>query len=164
MTNMQTPYQLPHDFLPIANPDVSKQVIDFKEVGLPEYEDYYACVLDNVFIADECATLIQAVKAQTNGEWQQATINSGFSGQEVDSETRLCGRIIWDNADLAAKIWARCQEHLAEIHTVKDAPHITGPGLLTKGWRFGVVGLNPSMRFLRYSDGNYFKRESCNWM
>ena len=160
MTKMQAPYQLPHNFLAIANPCVSKHVIDFEKVGLPEYEGYYACILDNVFTAEECAIMIQAVQAQTNGEWQQATINSGFTGQEVDSETRLCGRIIWDNADLAAKIWARCQEHVPEIHQVKDAPHITGAGLLMKGWRFGLVGLNSSMRFLRYFDGNYFRRES----
>lgn len=157
---MDTPYQLPHDFLSTPRSDIKKQIIDFKEAGLPEYDGYYACILDNVFSVEECANMVRAVKAQTNGEWQQATINSGFSGQEVDTESRLCGRIIWDNEELASKIWARCQDHVPENLEVEDAPHITGSNLLMKGWTFRPVGLNPSLRFLKYHDGNYFRRES----
>ncbi|KAL8986753.1 MAG: hypothetical protein Q9177_003981 [Variospora cf. flavescens] len=154
---METPYQLAPDFLSTPSPEVEKQVINFKASDLPEYEGSYACILDNLFSAEECADMIRAVKAQTNGEWQQATINSGFSGQEVDIESRLCGRIIWSNEELASKIWARCRDYVPEILEVKDAPHITGGTLLMKGWKFALDGLNESMRFLRYFDGNYFR-------
>ncbi|KAI4088516.1 MAG: hypothetical protein LQ344_006030 [Seirophora lacunosa] len=157
---MDTPYQLPQNFLSHPAPEVEKQIVDFKASDLPEYHGYYACILDHVFSAEECADMIRAAKAQTDGEWQQATINSGFSGQEVDTESRLCGRIIWSNEELAAKIWARCQPHVPEILEVKDAPHITGGTLLMKGWKFGLIGLNESMRFLRYFDGNYFRRRT----
>ncbi|KAL9012148.1 MAG: hypothetical protein Q9173_003061 [Seirophora scorigena] len=157
---MDTPYQLPQNFLSHPGPEVQKQIVDFKASDLHEYQGYYACILDHVFSAEECAAMIRAVKAQTDGDWQQATINSGFSGQEVNTQSRLCGRIIWSNEELAAKIWTRCQAHVPEILEVKDAPHITGGTLLMKGWKFALIGLNESMRFLRYFDGNYFRRGS----
>ena len=148
------------NFLSSPSPNITKQAIDFAAADLPEYSNYYACILDNVLSASECSTLIHAVEAQTNGEWHQATINSGFNGQEVDPEARVCGRIIWPNEDLAAKIWERCKGHVPEICEVnaEKVPHITGGSLLMKGWRFKAVGLNEGMRFLRYFDGNYFRR------
>lgn len=149
-------------FLFGPGPNINKQVINFKESNLLEYEGYYACILDNVLSADECSDLVRAVKAQTTGEWQQATINAGYSGQRIDTESRLCGRIIWDNKELAARIWSRCKDHVPEILELKDKPGITRGGYMTKDWSYRMVRLNPSMRFLRYFDGNYFRRESIN--
>lgn len=156
---MDSPYQLPDDFLALPRPTIQKQIIDFKTTDLPDYEGYFACILDNVLSANECADLIKAAKAQTNGEWEQATIKVGFGMQEVDPESRLCGRIIWDNKDLASRIWARCRNHVPEILELKDRPQITGGGQLMKDWTFRLIGLNDSMRFLRYFDGNYFRRK-----
>ncbi|MCJ1456904.1 hypothetical protein MMC28_007270 [Mycoblastus sanguinarius] len=153
-------YQLPHDFLSGPGPETKKQIIDFKATELPEYEGYYACVLDNVLSADECANLIRAAKAQTNGEWQHAMINVGYGRQEIDTETRSCGRIIWDNGELASKIWGRCQHLVPEILELKDKPGITGTASLKKSCTYRTTGLNERMRFLRYFDGNYFRRES----
>ncbi|KAL8720012.1 MAG: hypothetical protein Q9225_003057 [Loekoesia sp. 1 TL-2023] len=155
---MDPSHQRYQGFLSALRPGIQKQIIDFKAVDLPEYEGYYACILDNVLSADECANLIRAAKAQTDGEWQQATINAGYSGQQIDVETRLCGRIIWDNKELASRIWARCQDHVPEILELKDKPLITGAGPLMKDWTYRLTGLNPGMRFLRYFDGNYFRR------
>ncbi|KAL8831224.1 MAG: hypothetical protein Q9170_005395 [Blastenia crenularia] len=157
---MDPSHQRYQGFLSGRRLDVTKQVINFKDTELPEYEGYYACILDNVLSANECSNLVRAAKAQTNGEWQQATINAGYSGQQIDAESRLCGRMIWDNEELAARIWARCIGHVPEILELKDRPGITGGGHLTKDWLYRLVGLNPSMRFLRYFDGNYFRRES----
>ena len=158
-SGMDPPYHLPDDFLSLPSPIIQKQIIDFKKTDLPDYDGYFACILDNVLSADECAELIRAVKAQTNGEWEQATIKVGFGMQEVDPESRLCGRIIWDNKDLASRIWARCRDHVPEILELKDRPEITGGGHLMKDWTFRPIGLNDSMRFLRYFDGNYFRRK-----
>ncbi|KAK3178680.1 hypothetical protein OEA41_000817 [Lepraria neglecta] len=150
-------YQLPHDFLSVSGPEIEKHIIDFKETELPEYEGYYACILDNVLSANECANLIRAAKAQANGEWQQAMINVGSGSQEIDTETRSCGRIIWDNRELLSKIWARCQNLVPEILELKDKPGITGSGWLKKSWTYRLTRLNERMRFLRYFDGNYFR-------
>ncbi|KAL8731147.1 MAG: hypothetical protein Q9181_004394 [Wetmoreana brouardii] len=150
-------YQLPCDFLSSSRPDVKKQVINFEETEVPEYKGYYACILDNVLSADECADLIRAAKAQTNGEWEQAGVNVGYGRQQVDLETRSCGRIIWDDRELASKIWARCQDWVPEILELKDRPEITGKGYLKKGWTYRATGANERMRFLRYLDGNYFR-------
>ena len=100
------PFHLPHAFLSEPGPEVRKETIDFKRTDLQEYEGYYACILDNVLTAEECTNLTRAARLQANGDWQQATINTGFTRQQVDTESRLCGRIIWDNVDLAAKILA----------------------------------------------------------
>ena len=147
-------------FLSAARPNIKKQVIDFTMTELPEYEGHYACILDNVLSADECANLIRAAKAQTDGEWEHATINTGYNGQQIDTESRSCGRIIWNNDELAKRIWARCQVHVPEIIELKNRPLVVGAGHLMKDWALKVVGLNPSMRFLKYLDGNYFRRES----
>lgn len=157
---MDSPYQLPPNFLSEPSPKVQKQPIKFKKTDLPEYEDFFACILDNVFSADECASMIRAAKAQTNGEWAQAMINVGYGMQEVDTESRSCGRIIWDNKDLASKIWERCRDHVPEILELRDRPAITGTGTLNKRYTYKFTRLSERMRFLRYFDGNYFRRES----
>ncbi|KAL9593286.1 MAG: hypothetical protein Q9219_007619 [cf. Caloplaca sp. 3 TL-2023] len=157
MDPSQTRYQ---NFLSTPSPNITKHTIDFAATDIPEYEGYYACILDNVLSPTECANLVRAAKAQTkDGEWQQATINAGFSGQQVDPETRLCGRIIWDNELLASRIWARCRDHIPELLLLRDKPGITGGGghLMKEDWSYELQGLNPSMRFLRYFDGNYFR-------
>ena len=87
---------LPPDFLSNPNTDIKKHIIDFGKTELSEYAGYYACILDNVFSAERCANVIRAAKVQTDGEWHQATVNVGYGVQEVDTESRSCGRTIWD--------------------------------------------------------------------
>ncbi|KAL8971871.1 MAG: hypothetical protein Q9183_000842 [Haloplaca sp. 2 TL-2023] len=154
---MEYEYHLPRNFLSAPGPEVDKHTIDFEETELAEYEGYYACVLDNVLTAGECIDLIRAAKARSYGEWPHATINASYGRQELDAETRSCGRIIWADSKLVSKIWARCQSHVPEILELKDKPGITGNGFLQKGWTYSLTRLNESMRFLRYLDGNYFR-------
>ncbi|KAL9580581.1 MAG: hypothetical protein Q9212_004411 [Teloschistes hypoglaucus] len=154
---MEFTYQLPRNFLSGLSPNIEKEIINFKDTELPEYEGYYACILDNVLTAEECTNLIRAAKARSYGEWEHAMINTGYGGQQVDPETRSCGRIIWSNQQLVSKIWARCREHVPEILELKDRRDITGHGFLTQGWTYRMTRLNDSMRFLRYLDGNYFR-------
>lgn len=157
---MSFPYQLSENFLLGSPPEITKRIIDFKETELPEYKGYYACVLDGVLSAGECGELVRAAMAQTDGEWQLAMINSGTDRQVVDLESRSCGRIIWDDPEIVSRIWARCQGLVPELHELKDKPSITGGGPLKKSWSYRLTRLNERMRFLRYFDGNYFKRGS----
>lgn len=157
---MDFSYKLPDDFLSHPLSGITKQIINFKASELPEYEDCYACVLDNVLTANECAKLIKSAEAQTNGKWAQAMINVGYGRQKLDTETRSCGRIIWDDRELVSKMWARFQDQVPEILELKDQPGITGGGPLKKGWVYKMTRLNERMRFLSYVEGNYFRRES----
>ncbi|KAL9045099.1 MAG: hypothetical protein Q9214_001819 [Letrouitia sp. 1 TL-2023] len=152
---MSPPYKLPKDFLLDSPVGITKRIIDFKKTELSEYNGYYACILDDVLSADECGELIRAAKAQTDGEWQLAMINSGSGGQVVDLESRSCGRIIWDDPKIVSRIWARCQGLVPELHELKDKPSITGNGLLKKGWSYRMTRLNERMRFLRYFDAHF---------
>ena len=152
---MDSRYQLPCDILSNPGPETKKQIIDFSKTELPEYKDHYACILDNVLSASECADLIRAAKAQTDGEWHHATINGSHSGGEVDTDSRSCGRIIWDDKALASKIWARCHAHVPEFHEMNEW---SGP--LNRILGYEVAGLSERMRLLRYFDGNYFRRET----
>ncbi|KAL9613340.1 MAG: hypothetical protein Q9167_002101 [Letrouitia subvulpina] len=152
---MRSVYKLPKDFLLGSSSEITKQIIDFKGNELPEYEGYYACILDNALSADECGELIRAAKAQTNGEWQLAMINSGSGRQEVDLGSRSCGRIIWDDPEIVSRIWARCQGLVPELHELRDRPSITGTGPLKKGWSYRLTRLNERMRFLRYFDAHF---------
>lgn len=129
---MNRSHQLPEDFLLGSLPAITKQTIDFKKTELPEYKDYYACILDNVLSAHEWGELIRAAKAQTDGEWQLAMINSSSDRQVVDLESRSCGRIIWDDPEMVSRIWARCQGLVPELHELEDKTSITGDGPLKK--------------------------------
>lgn len=86
---MASPYELPHDFLSNQGPEIKKQTINFRKTDLPEYEGYYACILDGVLSADECANLIRAAKAQANEEWRQATIKSVSACRKLISNQGL---------------------------------------------------------------------------
>lgn len=55
---MELEYQLPRNLLSSPGVGIEKRIIDFKQTDLPEYDGYYACILDNVLSTDECANLI----------------------------------------------------------------------------------------------------------
>lgn len=111
-----TTFTIPHDFLlGPGRPKVLKATVEFDSAGLPEYKDLYATILDNVFTKDECDTLVRAAEAQSNnnnknnGTWEPATISIGASEQAVLTDSRDCGRIVWDDADLVERIWSRIE-------------------------------------------------------
>lgn len=77
---MDFSYKLLEGFLSGPGPETTKQPIDFQKTELPEYENYYACILDGVLTADECASLIKGAEAHTDGRWQVAMVNVGNGG------------------------------------------------------------------------------------
>ena len=156
---MDFSYQLPDNFLSDAAPGIKKETIDFKKTELPEYDGLYACILDNVLTPQECSHLIRAVEARTDGKWEQAMINVGNNQQMLNTSYRSCGRIIWDDRDVVAKLWGRIQDQVPEIADWKFGACTTRSGLKKPARVYKMTRLNERMRFLSYVEGNYFRRQ-----
>ncbi|KIM25823.1 hypothetical protein M408DRAFT_73768 [Serendipita vermifera MAFF 305830] len=169
----------PYDAKPILT-----YPVDFAKTPVPEYEDLYAVVLDNVLSPSECKQLIayaeesagaggetKAVDGDQDGEaaentvenngWRPAMVNAGPGKEVLMTEYRNSDRIIWDNQDMMDRLWARClqgdgiKEHLG---------HLEGGSLISsarKGVEWHFSRLNERMRFLKYGPGQFFK-EHCD--
>lgn len=140
-------------------PNIQVQRIDFTKTPLPEYEGLYAVVLDNAFTKVECDHLIRAAEARTNGKWEQAMVNVGMGQQKLITDARNCGRIIWDDSDIVLRIWNRVKECVPEIWFLKGMASVTGYGPVKRGEILAMTRLNERMRFLKYTKGQYFRRE-----
>ncbi|KAL8695228.1 MAG: hypothetical protein Q9218_000266 [Villophora microphyllina] len=150
-------FKLPSDFLSKPAPNIHLQKIDFTNTSLPQYNGLYAVVLDNVVTKAECDDLVQAAEARMNGEWEQAMINVGGGRQKLITDARDCGRIIWDDKEIVAKLWDRVKEQVPEILSLRDNAHVTGNGPVKRGETWGFSRLNERMRFLKYTEGQYFR-------
>ena len=157
-TTMAT-FTIPSDYLSGPGPKVQKDDVDFRYTELPEYEGRYATVLDNVFTQDECNTLVRAAEAQSNGTWKQAMINIGAGEQALITDSRDCGRIIWDDAGVAERIWLRVKSSVPEIDHLKGRAVVTGNWPVMRGETWKMSRLNERLRFLKYSEGQYFRRK-----
>ncbi|KAL8634484.1 MAG: hypothetical protein Q9228_007921 [Teloschistes exilis] len=152
-------FTLPSDFLSKPAGDIHCQKIDFTKTSLPEYKGLYAVILDNVLTKAECDDLVRAAEGRTNGEWEQAMINIGGGHQRLITDARDCGRIIWDDAEIVARIWNRVKDQVPEILSLRGQAHITGNGPVRRGETWGFSRLNERMRFLKYTVGQYFGRK-----
>lgn len=158
-SELPTKPELPEGFLDGPAPDIKRHVIDFKKEGIPGFAGLWAVVLDGVLTEKECEMLVAAAEARTNGEWERAMINVGGGFQMLAEDARKCGRIIWDSRELAAKVWARVESSVPEIHTLKNWGQVTGIGPVKRNEVWKVTRLNERMRFLKYVGGEYFKGE-----
>ena len=152
---MASSFGLPNDFLDGPAPALRKSKINFTNAGLPEYESSYAVLLDGVLTGEECRQMVTAAETTTNGQWERALINIGGGRQAMYEDTRKCGRIIWDNKELMAKVWARIAPAVPEIHRIRDWPDVTGGSRRDQTWV--ATRLNERARFLKYVGGEYFK-------
>ena len=152
---------IPADFL-LQPTSIIKCEIDWKASPLPENNGLYATILDNAFTAQECETLIKQAELTTGGKWEQAGVNVGGGMQQLRTETRDCGRILWDDRDMVERIWNRIKDHVPEILSLKGMPLVTGGGPRKKNVAWKMTRLNERMRFLKYGEGQYFRRMSCN--
>lgn len=148
---------LPSNFLSSPARDLIVQRIDFSTTPLPEYKGLYATVIDNVLSEAECAALVRAAEAHTDGKWEQALINVGGGRQALISDQRDCGRIIWDDRDVVARIWARIAPSVPELESLANAGGITGKGPVKRKEAYQMTRLNERMRFLKYRAGQYFR-------
>lgn len=86
--------------------------------------------------ADECASYIRS--SEQSG-FEEAAIQTA-TGQELRKAVRNNDRIIFDDPQLAASVFARIAPYLPELFGE---------------WQ--LVGLNERFRFYRYTAGQYFK-------
>ncbi|KAF2853482.1 hypothetical protein T440DRAFT_465874 [Plenodomus tracheiphilus IPT5] len=157
-TEPMTPnYTLPDSFLEGPAPALERSDINFVKENLPEYEGVWAVVLDGVMTEEECNQLVAAAEATTDGTWERALVNIGGGMQAMYEDTRKCGRIIWDNREVMAKLWARIEASVPEIHELRNWADVTGNGPFKRNETWKVTRLNERGRYLKYTGGEYFK-------
>jgi len=139
--------------------DITKTDVDFKKTDIPEFDGLYATVLDNCFTEAECNALVSMAEAQTNGTWEQAMINVGGGRQELMTDSRDCGRISWDDKEIVQSIWDRVANFVPEIQSLSNVPKITGMGPMKREETWRMLRPNERMRFLKYGEGQYFRRK-----
>ncbi len=100
-------------------PEITRTVIDFAQTSLPEYSGLYAVILDNVLSPAECTALIEAAEATSDGVWERAMVNIGNGRQEERLDTRNCGRIIWDDAEIVDRLWKRVEGYVPELRVLE---------------------------------------------
>ena len=126
----------------------------------PSPDGPFALLIENALTADECAQLIGY--AEQRGSWERALVNVGFGEQRLMADVRNCGRIIADDAGVAAQLHARIAPFLAAAG-VGAVSRTQWPGLATSrlaaGERWRMARLNERLRFLKYGPGEYFKRK-----
>ncbi|CAO2657911.1 Nn.00g071710.m01.CDS01 [Neocucurbitaria sp. VM-36] len=154
---MASTYNLPEDFLDGPAPNLTRSDVDFVRGGIPEHEDAWAVVLDGVMTEEECEQLVAAAEATTNGRWERALVNIGGGMQAMYEDTRKCGRIIWDERELMAKLWARIEASVPEIQRLQNWASVTGNGPAKRKETWKMTRLNERQRFLKYVGGEYFK-------
>ncbi|KAJ3099932.1 hypothetical protein HDU97_002664 [Phlyctochytrium planicorne] len=110
------------------------------QVSKIEFQDpnIYAVILDNVFTADECRTLIE--RSESGPGYEAALLNIGNGKQVLATSIRNSQRRIIDDFDLAGTFWSRIQSYVPNNWIGRP-----------------VVGLNERLRFLRYDPGEEFK-------
>ncbi|KAL4867345.1 hypothetical protein BDV12DRAFT_121421 [Aspergillus spectabilis] len=154
------------NFLPPQPPaNAHCQIIDFATTDppIPEYKRYLAAVIDNALTEAECKELLRLAEASTAGNnsntetWGRALINMGNGQQKLSTDSRNCGRIIYDTPELAGKLYARLLPFLHElgIDRLENRPLATG--LAGRNRTYQATRFNERLRFLKYVGGEYFR-------
>lgn len=152
-------FELPEGFLDGPAPNLEGFQIDFTKGGLPEYDGLWAVVLDGVMTEKECEMIVAAAEATTDAKWERAMVNIGGGFQALYEDTRNCGRILWDNRELARKLLSRIQQAVPEIDRLEKWTDVTGNGPAKRNEVWKMTRLNERLRFLKYTGGEYFRGE-----
>jgi len=144
---------LPAEWLADPAPNPKLRRLDFKKLGFPEYDGFYAVIIDNVLSQHECDQFVAA--AEQVGEWERAMINIGGGRQALEEDVRKCGRIIWDNQEVMNRVWARVKPLVPELEVLDGWSTVTG----RRRGKDVFTRFNERMRFLKYGPGGYFKRD-----
>lgn len=133
--------------------------IDFAKAGLLEYAQAFAVAIENLVTPEECTALLAAAESTADGKWDQAMVNIGGGEQKIMTDVRNCGRIIWDNTELAGRIQDRILPHLPkEVVTMTNKPSITGGVSVRRREIWHLTRLNERLRFLQYKSSMYFRK------
>lgn len=80
-------------------------------------------------------------------------INAGNGKQTLATDTRNCGRILFDSLDLADKLVNRMMPFLQEL----GIDRVENKLFVKQGTVYRLSRLNERLRFLRYEGGEYFR-------
>ena len=141
----------------------------------------FALLIDNAFTPQECRDMLLYATSETGavngsgsdssgdggggsgggGRWEAALINTSHGQQKLAPEVRNCGRILRDDPELAAKLFARIAPLLRREAVDVVSPHGRWQGMKSAWlgdtpWR--LTRLNERLRFLKYGPGEYFRR------
>lgn len=177
-TYTSNPVDIPSSFLktpPIA--PITYKHIDFGNSPLPEYTNCFAIVIDNVLAPWECDQLLKLAEQsvplakESDSAWRPALVNVGVGVEMPITDYRNSDRIIWDQQAVADRIWQRCLQARQSEDEGEGEGSSGGSesveAMLSKtpedggengDWKF--ERLNERMRFLKYTKGQFFKRES----
>ncbi|KAJ6557520.1 hypothetical protein B0H19DRAFT_947136 [Mycena capillaripes] len=128
---------------------VSSGHVDFKAMGLHEYKDCYAVVLDSLFEQEELSSFL--AEAEASSPWKVAQINAG-THEYTDTTYRNSDRIIYDSFKLSENIFQKIRPQLKDIQEFEQT--VYDDGKAKQKWR--MVRMNERLRFLRYSPGGFF--------
>ncbi|KAG6854451.1 hypothetical protein C0991_006530 [Blastosporella zonata] len=122
-----------------------------------DYPNAYIKVLDNLFTAEECTSLI-ALAQSGDEKWETAKINT-FGGQHVDLEYRNSDRILRFDHKTAGELYERLLPHIQDLLEIKAGDKwegiVAGSGQVSGTWK--LLGVNERLSFLHYGPGHYFK-------
>ncbi|KAJ7274913.1 hypothetical protein C8J57DRAFT_1714646 [Mycena rebaudengoi] len=131
---------------------VTPGLIDFVAAGLPEYKDCYAIVIDSLFSKPELSAVL--AQAEASSPWEVAKINAGTQAY-TNTSYRSGQRIIYDSSELSEEIFKKVRPHLSDIEEIEETAYIDCQKAIQK-WK--MVRLNERLRFLRYSEGGFFRK------
>lgn len=168
-TYQSLPIHIPASFLSATNlpPDllpVKINKIDFKSTPLPEYNNLYAVVIDNVLSPSECTSLIQlaessvpppdeiisrdtkvttgdsdsAVAAQSYDPWTPVLVNIGGGREVHQPDYRNSDRIILDSTTITSRLWSRIAALCPSI--AEELKKIDGESGIIRGARKSMAG------------------------
>ncbi|KAI9900791.1 hypothetical protein N3K66_005053 [Trichothecium roseum] len=144
------------------------QPIPWAQTPIPEYEGLVALTIPSVLSPAECATLISLAESSVipkndpnpgvppESPWRPALVSSGTGYEAPAPGYRESGRIVWDNQEVADRIWARCRLLAPGLADKLLEPPRSRYDDRSKG-RWVFSRFNDRMRFLRYEAGQFFK-------
>ncbi|CAE6439632.1 hypothetical protein RSOLAG22IIIB_04431 [Rhizoctonia solani] len=150
----EPPRRDPED--PDALPPIVAHRLDFVKLGLPEYKDKFAIVIDNLFTPEDCARYLAQVESEK--EWEQAAINIAANAQVVDTSYRNSSRILYDNEEMAGEMFEKLKPYLKDIEYMDSSPLHKGSRKQPTNPPARWVALNERLRFLKYGPGQFFRK------
>lgn len=153
---------IPDDFLTgPADKPVTLTPVPFATSRVPEYDGLVAVVLDNVISPEECQQLLELAEASAESQeegaspWRPALVNVGVGREIAITDYRNSDRIIWDKQTIVDRLWNRRiqADGLKELLSKTPDDDIGLPG------RWAFERLNDRMRFLKYTEGQFFNCE-----
>lgn len=157
-TRMPAPKELLHTLSAKPPSTCRSELLNFDEVGLPEYKNRFAVLIHDLLSPEECSKLLEVAEESQGHKWEGAMINVGCGEQKLMTDIRLCGRIIWDTPEIVGRLLERIKPHLPpEVITLKNSAGITGWGPVRRKETMEMTRLNERLRFLKYTSGMYFR-------